>query len=413
MRIDSSELARVQGNLCVSAYRLLRGIHKSITDIGSTNERYESLKETYEEYCKVTGSKMKNISTPDKAVKKCKEIMSECNATGFNLSHFWERKVGEHTYLKYGTFRKIKITKAGNVYLEYTVVGHDINTGNEEEIAIMSVTGTKASYFTLDGTEDNYESDITFNGDTFKYYLLGIFDPWDTNNVAEYFDDRTIMVYSYDNAMTMLTFRSPKLAARYSVSTQYARADARDEMADAVIDFFSIFDGLSSNKIIEMVGQVTNPNTKIVDWTEFWAVRLVQYMIVTEKDIKKKMELVDGAYECNAMGKYTGMDFCTYDVGDEDTGKIYSGGLDEMKITLTDSLLDSVLTKEERNGLNDLQVHMLFVIKKCRAYKKKVLQWIDSDEKLERRYFSSDKDFKYIRHGIVDRALREELFRQE
>lgn len=33
MKVGSSELARVQGQLCVSAYRYLRGLNREISDL--------------------------------------------------------------------------------------------------------------------------------------------------------------------------------------------------------------------------------------------------------------------------------------------------------------------------------------------------------------------------------------------
>ena len=63
MGIDNSELARVQGNLCVSAYRYLRGLNKEISNT-SEAQTLNDFNNAYREYDKV----LQLVNDPDNNV---------------------------------------------------------------------------------------------------------------------------------------------------------------------------------------------------------------------------------------------------------------------------------------------------------------------------------------------------------
>ena len=247
----NSELARVQGNLCVSAYRYLRGLNKEISNTSEV-QTLNDFNDAYREYAKVMHDEF-NTLTPATAPEIAKTIVEECNKNSFDLSMFWERRISDAVQIKYGTFKRI-ISNVG--LYEFTVVC-EINHV-DYEVGCIEVWRTDWKFYDLTDEEMCVDDTITvvIDGkvhDLCKVHLLSMKDPFCEDNKATFGRYRIGVksyIYTYDYT---LGFNSKQALIKELLKENSFTNKIKEKAYESIIKFESLFGNTSEEQFLDIV----------------------------------------------------------------------------------------------------------------------------------------------------------------
>lgn len=82
---NNNELTKLQGRVCVGAYRYLRSIETELNETDETEKNKKGFSEAYREYTRFIGNE-KELSADIK--EKAEEIVNTCKENGFFISRF-------------------------------------------------------------------------------------------------------------------------------------------------------------------------------------------------------------------------------------------------------------------------------------------------------------------------------------
>lgn len=251
MGIDNSELARVQGNLCVSAYRYLRGLNKEISNT-SEAQTLNDFNNAYREYDKVMHNEFNAITTAT-APEIAKTIIEECNKNSFDLSMFWERRISDTVQIKYGTFKRI-ISNVG--LYEFTVICEIDHV--DYEIGYIEVWRDNWKFYDLTDEEMGVDDVITvmINGkaqDICKVHLLSVKDPFCEDNKVTFGRYRIGVksyIYTYDYT---LGFNSKQALIRELLKGNSFTNKVKEKAYESILKFESLFGNTSEEQFLDIV----------------------------------------------------------------------------------------------------------------------------------------------------------------
>lgn len=251
MKVGSSELARVQGQLCVSAYRYLRGLNREISNT-SEAQTLNDFNDAYREYTRVMHDEFSTL-TPATAPEIAKTIIEECNKNSFDLSMFWERRISDTVQIKYGTFKRI-ISNVG--LYEFTVICEIDHV--DYEIGCIDVWRNDWKFYDLADEEMSVDDVITvvIDGkahDLCKVHLLSMKDPFYEDNKAVFGRYRIGVksyIYTYDYT---LGFNSKQALIRELLKKNSFTNKVKEMAYKSILKFESLFGNTSEDQFLDIV----------------------------------------------------------------------------------------------------------------------------------------------------------------
>lgn len=384
MKVGSSELTRVQGQLCVSAYRYLRGLNKEISDPEvSEDQLLNDFNYAYREYDKVVNNEF-NVLVSATAPEIAKTIIEECNRYSIDLSDFWERKISDTVKIKYGTFKRIlpDIRR-----YEFTVICEIDHV--DYEIGCIDIWRNSWKFYNIVDEAMEVDDTITvmIDGkarDICKVHFLSVKDPFREDNKAAFGRYRIGVksyIYTYDYT---LGFNSKQALIKEMLKEDSFTNRIREKAYKSILKFESLFGNTSEEQFLDIVDvrkESERKNTvKFLDHemkfvsdmcaegvTDEWSdpgsqwvymnlcdgiydVSLLSICMLKDKGeaVEKIMEMVD-LQTLSLTDKY-GQHYETivYDIGNENaTNRIYTG-IDDNFIHLSHKEIEHWLTPDEQ-----------------------------------------------------------------
>lgn len=386
MKISSSELARVQGQLCVSAYRYLRGLNKEISNTSEV-QTLNDFNDAYREYAKVMHDEL-NTLTPATAPEIAKTIVEECNKNSFDLSMFWERRINDTVQIKYGTFKRIipDISR-----YEFTVICEIDHV--DYEIGCIDIWRNSWKFYNIADEAMEVDDTITvvIDGkahDLCKVHSLSMKDPFCEDNKATFGRYRIGVksyIYTYDYT---LGFNSKQALIKELLKENSFTNKIKEKAYKSILKFESLFGNTSEEQFLDIVDvrkESERKNTvKFLDHemkfvsdicaegvTDEWSdpgsqwvyvnlcdgiydVSLLSVCLLEDKDeaVEKILEMVDLQNSRQTLDSKDIYDqrygVIVYDIGNENTtDKIYTG-IDNNFIHLSHKEIERWLTPDEQ-----------------------------------------------------------------
>lgn len=384
MKVVSSELAKVQGQLCISAYRYLRGLNKEISDPEvSEDQLLNDFNDAYREYDKVMNDEF-NVLVSATAPEIAKTIIEECNRCSLDLSAFWERKISDTVRIKYGTFKRI-IT--GISRYEFTVVCEIDHV--DYEIGCIDIWRNSWKFYNIADEAMEVDDTITvmIDGkarDICKVHFLSVKDPFCEDNKAVFGGYRIGVksyIYTYD---CTLGFNSKQALIKELLKKNSFTNRIREKAYKSILKFESLFGNTSEEQFLDIVDvrkESERKNTvKFLDHemkfvsdvcaegvTDEWSdpgsqwvymnlcdgiydVSLLSICSLEDKNeaVEKIMEMVD-LQTLSLTDKYSQhYETIVYDMGNENTtNRIYTG-IDNNFVHLSHKEIEHWLTPDEQ-----------------------------------------------------------------
>lgn len=384
MKVGSSELTRVQGQLCVSAYRYLRGLNKEISDPEvSEDQLLNDFNYAYREYDKVVNNEF-NVLVSATAPEIAKTIIEECNRYSIDLSDFWERKISDTVKIKYGTFKRIipDISR-----YEFTVVCEIDHV--DYEIGCIDIWRNSWKFYNIADEAMEVDDTITvmIDGrahDICKVHFLSVKDPFCKNNIAMYSSycmKVESYIYNYDYA---IGFNSQEALIRELLKENYFTNKVEEKAYKHILRFESLFGNISEEQFLDIMdvrkdSERKNPvkfidhemkfvsdvcdNEVAEEWYDpgsqwvyinlcdgIYDVSLLGICRLKDKDevVEKIMEMVD--LQALSLADKYGQHYETivYDIGNENTtNKMYTG-IDDHIVHVSNKEIERWLTPDEQ-----------------------------------------------------------------
>lgn len=458
MEISSGILAKVQGQLCVSAYRYLRGLNKEISSV-SEDQLLNDFNDAYREYDKVTNKEFITL-TPATAPEIAKMIIEECNKYSLDLSMFWERRISDTVKIKYGTFKRI-IPDIGRY--EFTVICEIDHV--DYEIGCIDLWRNIWKFYDLTDEVMNVDDTITvmLNGkahDICRVRLLSVKDPFCKSNVAM-FGSYYLRVESYIcNYNYALGFNSKEALIRELLKENYFTNKIEERAYQHILKFESLFGNTSEEQFLDIMdvrkdSERKNP-VKFLDhkmkfvsdicdkeaaeeWSDpgsqwvymnlcdgIYDVSLLSICILNDKDeaVEKIMEMAD-LQTLSLLDKY-GQRYETivYDIGNENTTNEMYTGIDDHVRHVSNKEIERWLTPDEqrmfdyRHKLGDGAMPLTCIslaiayYRMCKYFTQDAVAYAVNDENMVQRMWgvkSRVQDF--LTKGVCDEwALKKMLY---
>lgn len=247
---NNSELTKLQGRVCVEAYRYLRSIESELNETDETEKNKKEFSEAYKEYTRFIGNEKE---LPADIKEKAEEIVNTCKENELFISRFWERRVSLGIRVKYGEFSLID---CDNKKFEYSILIED-DHGNQTEFARIQVNNGYWKAFSLSGEDLEDFSGLTarIGGKTYDLCstgLLNLWDPFDRDNVTMD-ESKVFTVESYTGEYNLLAFSSAEEWMRFALTTPvYINALKTYAFRD-IAEFQSFFGGMTEEEFIDAI----------------------------------------------------------------------------------------------------------------------------------------------------------------
>lgn len=247
---NNNELTKLQGRVCVGAYRYLRSIETELNETDETEKNKKEFSEAYREYTRFIGDEKE---LPADIEEKAEEIVNTCKENGFFISRFWERRLTPDIKVKYGDFSLID---CDNKQFDYSILIED-NHGNQTEFAKIQVDDGNWTAFSLAGDYLEDFDDLTARvggrvydiGDT---ELLNLWDPFDRDNIIV--DENNVLtVDSYTGVYNLLAFSSDNEWMRFALTTPAYTNSLKNYAFRDIAEFQSFFGGMTEEEFIDTI----------------------------------------------------------------------------------------------------------------------------------------------------------------
>lgn len=247
---NNNELTKLQGRVCVWAYRYLRGLESELNETDETEKNKKEFSEAYKEYTRFIGNEKE---LPADIKEKAEEIVNTCKENGFFISRFWERRLSPDIKVKYGEFSLID---CDNKQFNYSILIED-NQGNQTEFVKIQVNDENWTAFSLSGDclEEFDGLTARIGGKTYDVgdtELLNLWDPFDRDNII--MDENNVLtVDSYTGEYNLLAFSSDNEWMRFALTTPaYTNAIKAYAFRD-IVEFQSFFGGMIEEEFIDAI----------------------------------------------------------------------------------------------------------------------------------------------------------------
>lgn len=247
---NNNELTKLQGRVCVWAYRYLRSLETELNETDETEKNKKEFSEAYREYTRFIGNE-KELSADIK--EKAEEIVNACKENGFFISRFWERRLTPDIKVKYGDFSLID---CDNQQFDYSILIED-NHGNQKEFAKIQVDDENWTAFSLAGEdiEDFAVLIARVGGKTYDIgdtELLNLWDPFDRDNII--MDENNVLtVDSYTGVYNLLAFSSDNEWMKFALTAPAYTDSIRNYAFRDIAEFQSFFGGMTEEEFIDAI----------------------------------------------------------------------------------------------------------------------------------------------------------------
>lgn len=459
MKVGSSELARVQGQLCVSAYRYLRGLNKEISNTSEV-QTLNDFNDAYRVYAKVMHDEF-NTLTPATAPEIAKTIVEECNKNSFDLSMFWERRISDTVQIKYGTFKRI-ISNVGRY--EFTVIC-EINHV-DYEIGCIDVWRSDWKFYDLTDEEMCVDDTITvvIDGkahDLCQVHLLSMKDPFCEDNKATFGRYRIGVksyIYTYDYT---LGFNSQEALIRELLKENYFTNKVEEKAYKHILRFESLFGNISEEQFLDIMDVRKDSERKNTvkfldhemrfvsdvcdesvadDWSDpgsqwvyvnlcdgIFDVSLLSICSLEDKNeaVEKIIEMAD--LQTSRQDIYDQRyGAIVYDIGNENTAdKIYTG-IDDHIVHVSNKEIERWLTPDEQRmydyrhevcdgamSLTCISLAMAYY-RMCKYFMQDAIAYaVNNEDMVQRMWGVKGRVQDFITKGVCDeKALKKMLYRR-
>lgn len=247
---NNNKLTKLQGRVCVWAYRYLRSLEAELNETDETKKNKKEFSKAYREYTRFIGDEKE---LPADIKEKAEEIVNTCKENRFFISRFWERRLTPDIKVKYGDFSLID---CDNQQFDYSILIED-NHGNQTEFAKIHVKDKNWTAFSLSGgdLEDFAALIARVGGKTYDIgdtELLNLWDPFDRDNII--MDENNVLtVDSYTGIYNLLAFSSDNEWMRFALTTPAYTDVLKTYAFKDIVEFQSFFGGMTEEEFIDAI----------------------------------------------------------------------------------------------------------------------------------------------------------------
>lgn len=432
---NDEELADLQGQLCVSAYRYLRSIDRDVSVETNLNEKLMEFNAAYNNYKEYIGEKG-FVFVHGMAGQFAESIVKEAKDYGLKISRLWERKISDNIEIKYGTFKIMGRTPFGDPDIIYTVDAiFDIGDARYE-YPILTFESVHKGYkvydmrgkILADGDLTYYDEPLTVIVQRRAFDInidhVRTCDPFDKDNVQINMGTGDLYIDDDTYRFAGLYFCDSEVAFNYVTHLPNFEKEIKERAYIKILEFMSLFGNMTEEEFIDKIDiRDNNKYVPIEQYPKFkhhefklntqvcsddiikeaWSngpryllntfydifVDVINYITFVITDPSKRMDayLQYGEHrrKNNYYSMYSLRDEYVYDIGNKHSGFEYTIPSFKPVQTFPEKVAYKWMTKEEIDEINCMSREMildiealyimLIIYRMCQFYSKDAIEW--------------------------------------